>query len=327
VKPRYATRLNAFRTAAPAPSPSGRLWPGALGQLAAARRVPGLDGVDFNYPDHLENLSAREVREALDDLGVALNGFAMRYYSEPGFKIGAFTNPDSTVRRRAINLTKRGIDTLLECGGTLMTLWLGQDGFDYSFQVDYAALWDLTLEALAEVADHAREVDVSLEYKPDEPRAFSLMPDLGTTLFALAELGRPNTGVTLDFAHVLYAGEMPAFSAVLAARRSRLLGVNLNDGYGKRDDGLMVGSVHPVQTVELLVALERAGYDGPLYFDTFPDASGLDPVGECAANIAAVEALRRIARRLAGSPELVEAMRRQDAVASQRIVQAALFAG
>ena len=25
-----------------------------------------------------------------------------------------------------------------------MTLWLGQDGFDYAFQADYARLWDQT---------------------------------------------------------------------------------------------------------------------------------------------------------------------------------------
>ena len=54
----------------------------------------------------------------------------------------------------------------------------------------------------------------------------------------------PNLGVTLDFAHVLYADEQPAFAAALIARHSRLLGVHLNDGYGKRDDGLMVGAVH-----------------------------------------------------------------------------------
>jgi hypothetical protein len=46
---------------------------------------------------------------------------------------------------------------------------------------------------------------------------------------------------------------------MLAARSSRILGVHLNDGYGKRDDGLIAGSVHPVQTVELFVALDPRG--------------------------------------------------------------------
>jgi len=53
---------------------------------------------------------------------------------------------------------------------------------------------------------------------------------------------------------------------------------HLNDGYGKRDDGLIAGSVHPIQTIELLVALKHIGYNGILYFDTFPDTAGIDPV-------------------------------------------------
>ncbi len=155
-----------------------------------------------------------------------------------------------------------------------MTLWLGQDGFDHAFQGDYRRLWDDAIEALALVADHNLEVDIAIEYKPAEHRAFALMPDAATSLLAVRELGRDNTGVTLDFAHALMTGEMPAHSAHLIDRHSRLLGVHFNDGYGMRDDGLMAGTVHPVQTLELFVELARIGYCGVIYFDTFPDLSG-----------------------------------------------------
>jgi sugar phosphate isomerase/epimerase len=256
---------------------------------------------------------------------MALNGLAMRYYTDPGFRLGAFTHPDPKVRRAAIDQTKQGIDACAAMGGQVMTIWLGQDGFDYAFQVDYARLWDLTLEGLAEVADHHPGVDISIEYKPNEPRAFALMPDMGATLLALKELGRRNTGVTLDFAHVLYAGEMPAQAAQLAARHSRILGVHLNDGYGKRDDGLMAGTVHPVQTVELFVELIKARYDGVIYFDTFPDHSGLNPVEESRENIRLTDRLRDVALRLAKDAALAEAQARQDAAAVSRIVTGALY--
>ena len=190
-------------------------------------------------------------------MGISLNGYAMRYYDDDSYRIGVFTNPDPTVRRAAIDLTKQGLDSLAAAGGNLMTLWMGQDGFDYSFQADYTALWEYTIDAIREVADHNPAIDVSIEYKPNEPRSFSLMPDVATTLLAIREIDRPNLGVTLDFAHVLYADEMPAYAAALVARHSRLLGVHLNDGYAKRDDGLMVASVHPIQTIELLYTLER----------------------------------------------------------------------
>ena len=252
----------------------------------------------------------------MSGLGMALNGLAMRYYTNPAFKRGAFTNPDAAVRREAIDLTKRGIDALASMGGRLMTLWLGQDGFDYSFQGDYRRMWDDTIEALREVAAYNGDVDIAIEYKPNEPRSYALMPDVATTLLAIREAGNANLGVTLDFAHVLYADEMPAHAAYLVARHSRILGVHLNDGYGKRDDGLMVGSVHPVQTVELLVELERIGYDGAIYFDTFPDHSGLDPEDEARTNIAIVERFRAMAAELGKNDELAAAISRQDAAIS-----------
>jgi xylose isomerase len=107
-------------------------------------------------------------------------------------------------------------------------------------------------------------------------------------------------------------------------RNSRLLGVHLNDGYAKRDDGLMVGAVHLKATLELLHQIRRDGYDGALYFDTFPDATGLDPVAECAVNIATVRRLMAVVDRVEVDNQLSDAVARQDAVASQSIVNAAL---
>jgi xylose isomerase len=317
----YAARLNSFKSGANA----GTMRPGVLGLLERAAKVSGLNAVDLNFPDHLEGVDLRELKSCLDGLGLAVNGFAMRYYGEPGFKLGAFTNPDQALRRTAIDHTKRGIDTMLELGASLMTLWMGQDGFDYSFQADYGRLWDQTVAAMAEVADHAPGVEISIEYKPNEPRSFSLMPDIGTTLLAIHEMGRKNIGVTLDFAHVLYADEMPAYAAALAARSARLFGVHLNDGYGKRDDGLMVGTVHPIQTMELLYVLDQIGYDRAIYFDTFPDTTGLDPVTECGANIATVEAMRAIVTQLRGDNRLSKAIAEQDAVTSNTILREAIY--
>jgi sugar phosphate isomerase/epimerase len=314
-RPRYAARLNAFK----------RAGGGIAGMIAGAGRVGGIDAADLNYPDHFGGVSPGELGAMLGDAGMALNGLAMRYYTEPGFALGAFTNPDAGVRRAAIDLTKRGIDAGAAMGGRLMTMWMGQDGFDYSFQADYGRMWDDTVAAIAEVADHAPEVDIAIEYKPNEPRAHALMPDVATTLLAVKEVGRANLGVTLDFAHVLYADEMPAHAAHLIARHSRLLGVHLNDGYGKRDDGLMAGTVHPVQTVELFVELSRIGYDGVIYFDTFPDHSGLDPVEEARTNVRLVERLRAVAEGLAADEGLAAAIAAQDATRSQRIVAAALY--
>ena len=316
-RPRYAARLNAFKV--------GLHKPTVADLIARAGQVPGLDAADLNYPDHFECHSPTQLTDLLGAQNMGLNGLAMRYYTDPGFRLGAFTNPDRKVRQAAIDITKRGLDALAAMGGQVMTLWMGQDGVDYSFQGDYAQMWDDNIAALAEVAAHNPALDVSVEYKPNEPRAFALMPDAATTLLAIKEAGNTNLGVTLDFCHVLFAGEIPAQVARLIARQSRLLGVHLNDGYGKRDDGLMVGSVHPVQTVELFVELDRIGYDAAIYFDTFPDHGGLDPCAEAATNILMADRLRAIAATLRDDMALTAAIRTQDAAAGLRIIADRLY--
>ena len=289
-----------------------------------AATAKGLTDLDLNYPDHVGE-DPQALARRIGDLGLTINGLAMRYYTNPGFKLGAFTHPDKSVRRDAIELTKRGIDAARAMGVQLMTIWLGQDGFDYNFQLDYAQAWAWEVEGIREVAEHDTDCQISIEYKPDEPRAHSLLRDAATTLLAIADAGAPNLGVTMDFAHSLYAGEQPAFAAHLIHSRSKLLGVHLNDAYAKRDDGLMVGAVHLRSTLELLRQIRSDGYNGALYFDTFPDVSDLDPVAECEANIATVNRLIAIADHLDGDSRLGEALARQDAVASQRIVNEALI--
>lgn len=321
---RFATRLNSFGSAPHLAWPELSGKPTFLQMAARAATAKGLSDVDLNFPDHVPD-DAVALGRRINDLGLAINGLAMRYYTNPAFKLGAFTNPDKSVRREAIDLTRRGIDAARAMGANLMTLWLGQDGFDYNFQIDYAQAWEWEIEGIREVAEHDPECLVSIEYKPDEPRAQALLRDAASTLLMIRDVGLPNLGVTVDFAHSLYAGEQPAFAAHLIHRHSRLLGVHLNDGYGKRDDGLMVGAVHLRSTLELLRQIRRDGYQGALYFDTFPDASGLDPVAECEANIATVNRLLAIADKLDADNRLADALALQDAVTSQRIVNEALI--
>ncbi len=320
---RFATRINSFA------SDASGYWPGLSGKpsleqmIRRAATVEGLTELDLNYPDHIGQDPAATAR-VVRDCGLRVSGLAMRYYTNPAFKRGAFTNPDRAVRREAIDLTKRGIDAARAMGAPMMTLWLGQDGWDYAFQCDYPALWADEIAGIAEVAAHDPGCLISLEYKPNEPRSYAVLPDAATTLLAIAEVGLPNLGVTIDFAHALYADEQPAFAAALVQSRSRLLGLHLNDGYGKRDDGLMVGAVHEQATLELLRQVHRGGFDGAIYFDTFPDASGLDPVAECAANIRTMRRMLEAVARMAGDNRLSEAQSRQDPISAQEIARQAL---
>ena len=321
---KFATRLNSFSSKPEIywENPSSLLTVDML--IERAGTVKGLTDLDLNYPDHAEN-NLKKIIDLIKDQGLGINGFAMRYYTNPAFKLGAFTNPNKKVRQEAIDLTKRGIDAARESDSNLMTVWLGQDGFDYGFQVDYKKIWQDEIDAIREVALHDKKCQISIEYKPNEPRAYSLLANLPLTLLALQEIDLPNLGITLDFAHILYANEQPAFAAAMVSRNSKILGLHLNDGYAKRDDGLMVGSVHQLATIELLYQVYKDGYDGTIYFDTFPDASGLDPVKECEANIKTVNKMLKIVKKLSGDNNLSLSIQNQDAVTSNQIFNKALY--
>jgi xylose isomerase len=111
-------------------------------------------------------------------------------------------------------------------------------------------------------------------------------------------------------------------AASLALREGRLFGVHLNDGYGQVDDGLLVGSVHPWQTLELLATLRRHDYRGTIYFDTFPVRE--DPTAESAANVARVRALEGVLDRL-DLDRLAELQQRHDALALQALLHEVTF--
>lgn len=322
---RFATRLNSFASKAYAFWPDLKGKPSVRQMIDRAATVKGLTDLDLNYPQHIHD-DIPQLRDYIRDKGLHVNGMAMRFNTLPQFQLGAFTNPDKKVRQAAVDLTKRGIDCGREFGTKLMTIWLGQDGFDYCFQADYDRMWDNLIASFQEICQYAPDCDISIEYKPNEPRSYSILPNAATTLLAIADIGAPNMGVTLDFAHVLFAGEIPAFAAALVSRRTRILGLHLNDGWGKRDDGLMVASVNLRATLELIWKLRREHFNGAYYFDTFPDASGMDPVDEAEVNIKTVNRLVAIADRLDQSRELLEALERQDSPASQGIINDLLLA-
>ena len=319
IEHKFATRLNSFKS-----NWLQKTKPSVMDIIKRASSVRGLTHVDLNYPDHADP-SLKEIAKYATDSGLKINGLAMRYYTNPSFKLGAFTNPEKKVRQEAIDLTKKAIDGLREINSNLLTVWLGQDGFDYGFQVDYKKIWNDEIQAIKEIAEYDKECFISIEYKPNEPRAYSLLSNLGTTLLAIKEINLDNIGVTIDFAHILYSNEQPALVAALIDKHSKILGLHLNDGYGKRDDGLMVGTVHQLSTIELLYYISKSNYDGPIYFDTFPDTTNMDPVKECELNIETVKKQLILVNKLLLNNELTTAIENQDAITAHKIFNSILY--
>lgn len=310
---RFATRLNSFRRGSGENASVEKA-------LRAVASVSGISAVELNVPQHISAPNETSVIDLAKHLGLAVTALNLRF-DGPDFLHGAFTHPLAANRTRAVDLCRSAVDLAATHGIDHVILWMGPDGFDYPFQAEVGQLWDWEIEGFRRVADHNPEIRVSVEYKPSDPRRVSLIRSMPDALLAVREVDRGSFGVTLDFCHALMAGESPAASAALALRRGKLFGVHLNDGYGPADDGMMVGSLHLPQTLELLWVLRAHAFDGTLYFDTFPDR--VDPALECRANIEQIERLKRLLDRI-DPDRLSDLQSTQDAVGVTRLLQSLL---
>lgn len=64
-----------------------------------AASVPGLSHVDLNYPDHVLE-EPKVVQAEVNDLGLQVNGLAMRYYTNPALKLAPLPTPTARCGRK-----------------------------------------------------------------------------------------------------------------------------------------------------------------------------------------------------------------------------------
>jgi len=294
---RFASRLNSMKA-------RDDLWNGAPldleGLIARQGTVPGLDGVFFNYLQHLAGQSPSDVAAALAAAGLSAAAVCMRF--PDAMRAGALTAPSAATRARAVALAAEACQWARDLGAPELVIWPQTDGYDYNLQVNYTTMWTDAVEAYRAVCNACRDLKVSIEFKPtDEVTRFAAVPSTGAALLLAQDVGAPNFGLTLDVGHMLMAGENPAQSLEMAARRGKLFGVQLGDGHSRlgAEDGLAFGSVHAAAALEVVLWLQRARYSGYIYFDTFPRNE--DPVEEAAYNVRTFRRLWSRAERLSAA--------------------------
>jgi xylose isomerase len=284
--------------------------------IEKAATVPGLRWLDINHPFNSPDETVDDVAAALSRTGLRAIAITPHIYMRE-FAKGAFTNPDAAVRRAAIDRCKHGIEVADRLGASYLKFWPGQDGHDYPFQADHARLWDLQLDGVRQVVESAPERQFAIEYKLKEPRNHMAFSTAARTLLGIEDIGAANLGIVLDMGHSLFAKETPADVLHLIHRRGRLVSVEVNDNLREWDDDMVVGSVHPVDTLEFLWALRQIGWDRPVLLDQFPFRE--DPVAAATLSIRAIEGMERILDRI-DAAALADAQERQDAIAAQALV-------
>lgn len=262
-------------------------------QIQLAAEMEGVRGIELIYP-FPEDMAT--IKNKLKEANLELISIINTALISPEFKFGSLTSADYGLWKKAVQYVKESMQAAKEINCPIVALWLGQDGFDYSMQVDYKTNWDRLFKGLEECCLFEPGIKLALEYKPREPRRYSTLASIGKTLYLCNKINADNLGVLLDFGHSLNAGENPAESVYLAQREDRLFHIHFNDNYGTWDDDMLVGSVRLWQTLEFLYLLEETGYQGWLSLDIFPFRSDGQKASQLSINM--IKKMVKLNRRL-----------------------------
>lgn len=236
--------------------------------LDMAGRTEGCEGVELRYPADFGDIELLKAGLDRNNLGIAAINFAS--VRADRWLRGAWSAEEAQDRQDAVDEFKRCIDTAVELGAPRITNCPLNDGFDFTFEIDYARAYENAAECYAQIADHNPQFQICIEYKISEPRMRSLLGTAGETAAFCQSVGRDNLGVTLDIGHALFANENGSQSAALLKRAGRLFYVHLNDNDGRADWDLLPGSVHLWDLVEFFYTLQALGYDDWMTFDIVP---------------------------------------------------------
>lgn len=267
-------------------------------QIEEMAKVEGVNGVALGYP--LPYDDPAELKKRVEEVGLQVGMIEVALSYDRKWKWGTYTSNDPKLRQEAIELTKQTMDAAVEVEATDVQLWLGQDGYDYPFQVDYATTWERLVEGIREAASYRPEVKITVEYKRTEPRHRCFIDTATTAIALLDEIGLPNVGVTLDTGHSLMALENPAKAAVLLTRKNRLFHLHLNDNYKDWDQDMVFGTANIWEHVEMFYWLEKMDYQVWHGTDIFPYRE--DGIAALTQTVRYIYKLRELASRLLDSP-------------------------
>lgn len=302
---------------------SGYKEPTPIGeQIKRAARVKGIGGVECHQTD-FDEISPKEYTQLVKDSGLVTTNVNTNVWGSSKWAYGAFAHRDPKIRKDAIAEGKRSVDMAREIGSPSAGCWLGADGFDYPFQIDYTTQWNLLIEGIREMAEYAApDIRIGVEYKLREPRNRMTIGDAGKALALAMEVDMPNVGCVIDFGHAMQCRESPGESVVIFARHGKMFNVHFNDCFRDWDDDMIPGVVHLWETLEFLYYCKETGYGGWFGLDMFPYRED----GVAAAQMA-IDNLNAMAKMIdeLDVPALKKAQETMDAIATQEVVRKMVF--
>ena len=214
-----------------------------------------------------------EFKKAVKDNGMVVSMTTCNLFSHPVFRDGAFTTPDSEVRRFALQKTMKAIDLGAELGAPTFVLWGGREGAESDAGKDAMEAIKRYREALNYltnyVKDRGYDIRFAIEAKPNEPRGDIYLSTNGSVMAFIETLDHSEmVGVNPEVAHETMAGLNFYHVVAQSIEAGKLFHIDLNaQKIGRYDQDLRFGSEDIKMAFYLVKLLEESGYAGPRHFD------------------------------------------------------------
>src|SRR6202789_245113 len=246
------------------------LQPGAATTLeekfADAAQVNALTGITPQLALHVlwdlpgGTADAGTVKRLASKYGVQPGSINPNLFQDQEYKFGSLCNPDSAVRRKALDHLLDSIEIAKALGSQDISLWIA-DGSNYPGSQSIRKRIDWLEEALQ--ATHAPLSDsgrMLIQYKPFEPAFYHTdIADWGMASM-LAKNAGPRALVLVDTGHH-YQGQNIEQIVAWLLHSKMLGGFHFNDRR-YADDDLTLGSIDPYQVFRIFHELHSAQSDG-----------------------------------------------------------------
>lgn len=207
----------------------------------------GFDAVQFHDDDAVPDINdlsneqirikAREVKNILDDNGMAAEFVAPRLWMDPRTVDGGFTSNSKEDREYAMWRAYRSIDIANELGCDKIVLWLAREGTLCAESKNPVESVKRLIEAINKMLEYDRNIKILIEPKPNEPIDRSFCPTIGHVMgISAATIDPSRVGGLLETAHAILAGLDPADEIAFGLAMGKLWGVHLNDQNGMKYD-------------------------------------------------------------------------------------------
>ena len=231
-------------------------------------QIEGCNGVEIVYPYEVSD--PQTTKDILNKYHLDIAAIHVNVKAEPEFRNGGLTSHDKAVRDNAVRFIKEAKDFAAAAGANKVTCCPLGDGYEFSFQYDYAKTWKYLIETFGEAGNYKPEIPLHIEYKPSETRGRCFVDTAAKTLCLLNDIQCKDMGVTLDFGHSMYGNENPAEAVTLLAESPYRYYIHINDNDGKWDWDYFCGTKHFLEYVEFLYYLKKYDYNDYLTSDTSP---------------------------------------------------------